>query len=169
MIIFAVMKGFGRHIWAAVLACAVMALAGCSAVKKAAVDKLKEIEVTSFAVEKISPKGLKALDASFYVGVHNPTIKLELTDVTARLFYRDAELGRFVLDPFTIEGHEDKIYLLTGHASLASASALLQVVGALGGSADDFTVLVSATGKGLGIKRDVSRTMSLRELLNMVR
>ena len=67
------MKGFGRHIWAAVLACAVMALTGCSAVKKAAVDKLKEIEVTSFAVEKISPKGLKALDASFYVGVHNPT------------------------------------------------------------------------------------------------
>ena len=58
------------------LICAVVTLMGCSAVKKAAIDKLKEIEVTSFAVEKVAPKGLKALDASFYVGVHNPTIKL---------------------------------------------------------------------------------------------
>ncbi len=163
------MKGFGRHIVAAALACAVMALTGCSAVKKAAVDKLKEIEVTSFAVEKVTPRGLKALDASFYVGVHNPTIKLELTDVTARLFYNDSELGSFVLDPFTIEGHKDKIYLLTGHATLSSAAALFQVIGALGGSSDDFTVLVSATGKGLGIRRDLSRTMSLTELLNMVK
>ena len=163
------MKGFGRHIVATALFCAVMALTGCSAVKKAAVDKLKEIEVTSFAVEKVTPRGLKALDASFYVGVHNPTIKLELTDVTARLFYKDSELGSFVLDPFTIEGHEDKIYLLTGHAALSSSAALFQVVGALGGSSDDFTVLISATGKGLGIRRDVSRTMSLTELLNMVK
>lgn len=164
------MKGFGRHILAAmVLICAVVTLMGCSAVKKAAIDKLKEIEVTSFAVEKVAPKGLKALDASFYVGVHNPTIKLELTDVTARLFYKDSELGSFVLDPFTIDGHTDKIYLLTGHAALSSAAALFQVVGALGGSSDEFTVLVSATGKGLGIRRDVSRTMSLTELLNMVK
>lgn len=164
------MKGFGRHILAAmVLICAVVALMGCSAVKKAAIDKLKEIEVTSFAVEKVAPKGLKALDASFYVGVHNPTIKLELTDVTARLFYQDSELGSFVLDPFTIDGHTDKIYLLSGHAVLSSAAALFQVVGALGGSSDEFTVLISATGKGLGIRRDVSRTMSLTELLNMVK
>lgn len=164
------MKGFGRHILAAMaLICAVVALMGCSAVKKAAIDKLKEIEVTSFSVEKVTPKGLKALDASFYVGVHNPTIKLELTDVTARLFYKDSELGSFVLDPFTIDGHMDKIYLLTGHAALSSAAALFQVVGALGGSSDDFTVLISATGKGLGIRRDVSRTMSLTELLNMVK
>lgn len=151
------------------LICAVVALMGCSAVRKAAIDKLKEIEVTSFSVEKVTPKGLKALDASFYVGVHNPTIKLELTDVTARLFYKDSELGSFVLDPFTIDGHADKIYLLTGHAALSSAAALFQVVGALGGSSDDFTVLISATGKGLGIRRDVSRTMSLTELLNMVK
>lgn len=163
------MKGFGRHIVAAVLVCAVMALTGCSAVKKAAVDRLKEIEVTSFAVERISPKGLKALDASFYVGVHNPTIKLELTDVTARLFYKDSELGSFVLDPFTLNGHEDRVYLLTGHAVLSSAAALFQVIGAFGGSADDFTVLISATGKGLGIRREVSRTMSLAELLKMVK
>lgn len=155
---------------AAVLGCVLVALTGCSAVKKAAVDRLKEIEVTSFSVEKIVPHGLKSLDASFYVGVHNPTIKLELSDVNARLFYRDSELGSFVLDPFIIEGHEDRIYLIQGHAALSSASSLFQVVGAFsGGSADDFTVLISATGKGLGIKKDVSRTMSLKELINMVK
>ena len=54
-------------------------------------------------------------------------------------------------------------------SALSSAAALFQVVGALGGSSDDFTVLISATGKGLGIRRDVSRTMSLTELLNMVK
>ncbi len=162
------MKRFGRHILAAALFCVLAVLSGCSAVRKAAADRLKEIEVTSFSVDRISPKGLKALDASFYVGVHNPTVKLELTDVTARLFYGDSELGRFVLDPFTIEGHDDRVYMLTGHASLSSASALLQVVGALGGSTDDFTVLLSATGKGMGIRRNVSRTMSLSELLNII-
>lgn len=170
MTIFADMKNFGRHIMAAVLGCVLVVLTGCSAVKKAAVDRLKEIEVTSFSVEKITPHGLKSLDASFYVGVHNPTIKLELSDVKARLFYKDTELGSFILDPFTIEGHDDRIYLLQGHAALASASSLFQVVGALsGGSADDFTVLISATGKGLGIKKDVSRSMPLKELLNMVK
>ncbi len=163
------MKGFGRHICAAVLICAVMALTGCSAVRKAAIDRLKEIELTSFAVEKITPRGLKALDASFSVGIHNPTVKLTFTDVTARLFYGDSELGSFALDPFTIEGHKDGVYTLTGHASLSSAAALLQVVKALGGSADDFTVLVSASGKGLGVRREVSRMMPLNELLDRMR
>lgn len=170
MTIFADMKGIGRHILAAVFCCALLALSGCSAVKKAAVDRLKEIEITSFSVEGITPRGLKALDASFYVGIHNPTVKLELSDVTARLFYKDAELGSFVLEPFTIAGHEDRIYLLSGHAALSSASSLFQVAGALGGgSPDDFTVLISATGKGLGVKRDVSRSFRLKELIDMVK
>lgn len=146
-----------------------MALSGCSAVKKAAVDRLKEIEITSFAVDRITPRGLKALDASFYVGIHNPTVKLELSDVTARLFLKDEELGSFALEPFTIAGHEDRVYLLTGHAALSSAASLFQVAGALGGgSVDDFTVLISATGKGLGVKRDVSRSFRLKELIDMV-
>ncbi len=163
------MKGLGRHIRAAVLICALVALTGCSAVRRAAVDRLKEIELTSFTVEKISPKGLKALDASFLVGIHNPTVKLELKEVNVRLFCGDSELGSFVLDPFTIAGHKDAVYRLAGHASLSSPSALLQVLGALGGSGENLTVLVSATGSGLGAKRVFSRVMSLEELINLVK
>lgn len=163
------MKGFARHIVVAALVCAVMALTGCSALRKAARDRLSEIELTSFAVEKISPKGLKALDASFFVGINNPTVKLELKEVTVRLFCGDSELGNFVFDPFTVEGHRDGVYLLTGHASLASASALLQVLGALGGSGENLTVQITAAGKGLGVRRSLSRTMPLEELINMVK
>lgn len=163
------MKSFARHILAAVLVCAALALAGCSAVRKTAADRLREIELTSFAVEEISPKGLRTMDASFFVGIHNPTVKLELKDVTVRLFCGDSELGSFVFDPFTVEGHRDGVYLLSGHASLASASALLQVLGALGGSGENLTVLISATGKGLGVRRSLSRVMPLGELINMVK
>ncbi len=163
------MKGFVRHIVAAALVCSVMALTGCSALRKAAVDRLREIELTSFAVEKISPKGLKALDASFFVGINNPTVKLELKEVTVRLFCGDSELGSFVFDPFTVEGHRDGVYLLTGHASLASTSALVQVLGAFGGSGENLTVLITATGKGLGVRRSLSRVMPLGELINMVK
>lgn len=164
------MKSLARHILTAVLVCAALALTGCSAIRKTAVERLREIEVTSFKVDRITPRGLKAMDLSFYVGIHNPTVKIGLEDVRIRLFYRNVEIGTLVLDPFTIEGREDRIYLLSGSAELSSAASLLQLAGALGGgSADDFTVSVSAVGKGAGIKRGLERTMPLNELIESVK
>ena len=162
-------KSFHRILTLA-LVCALLALTGCSAVKKAAVNRLKEIKVTSFKVDRIVPEGLRSLDASFYVGINNPTIKLELSNVLVRIIHGETELGTFTLDPFTIEGHTERIYLLSGRASLPSSSSLFSVLGAFGGgsTADDFTVVISATGKGVGITRDVSESMPLGELLRMV-
>ncbi len=163
------MKRFAHRILAVALVCALVALTGCSAVKNAAVNRLKEIKVTSFKVDRIVPQGLKALDASFYVGINNPTIKLELSNVRVELFHSESLLGTFTLDPFTIEGHTESIYLLSGTAVLSSSASLLSVLSAFGGSAkDDLLIVVSATGKGAGVKRDVSKSMTLAELRELV-
>ncbi len=164
-----VVKRFAHRILAVALVCALVALTGCSAVKNAAVNRLKEIKVTSFKVDRIVPQGLKSLEASFYVGIDNPTIKLSLSDVTVQLFNKDTELGTFALDPFTIEGHAESICLLTGTASLPPSGSLFTLLGALGGtSKDELTVVVHAVGKGAGIKCEITRTMPLNELLQMV-
>ena len=164
------MGHFGRNIAILVSAVAMTLLTGCSAVRKAAENRLREIKLTSFKVDRITPRGLRALDATFYVGIYNPSVKITLEDVNVRLFHRDREIGVLVLDPFTIDRREERVYLLSASAELSSAGSLLEVIGALGGgSADDFTVSVTALGKGAGIRREISREMPLKELINMVR
>ena len=163
-------KKIAHRILTVTLVCVMMALTGCSAVKNAAVNRLKEIKVTSFKVDRIVPQGLKSLDASFYVGINNPTIKLELSNVRVELFHGESLLGTFTLDPFTIDGHTERIYLLSGTAALSSSSSLLSVLSAFGGSTrDDLLIVVSATGKGVGIKRNVSKSMTLAELMELVK
>ncbi len=141
---------------------------GCGAIEKAAIRKISEIRMTSFKLDKLTPVGLTAIDATFYVGVDNPTVTLSLADARATLLYKGEPAGCFEVEPFELKGHSEVIYLLTGHARLSSMASYLTLMNALAGKYDDFTVEISGTGKALGVSKNISHVMKLTDLMNMV-
>ena len=141
---------------------------GCRAIEKAAVDKISQIEITSFEIESITPVGLKGLDGEFLVGISNPTVTVTLSDITANILYKGEEFGRFQLDSFVLKGHSKVIYPLTAHAKLNSITSFGILMQALAGKRDDFSVRVEGTGKALGFSKDIVLDMTLAELLQLM-
>ena len=141
---------------------------GCRAIEKAAVDKISQIEITSFEIESITPVGLKGLDGEFLVGISNPTVTVTLSDITANILYKGEEFGRFQLDSFVLKGHSKVIYPLTAHAKLNSITSFGILMQALSGKRDDFSVRIEGTGKALGMSKDIVVEMPLAELLEMM-
>ena len=145
-----------------------MLLNGCKAIEKAAVEKISQIEITSFKVNNISPVGLKGLDGEFLVGISNPTVTVELSDITANILYKGEEFGRFRLDSFVLKGRSKVIYPLTAHAKLNSITSFGILMQALAGKRDDFSVRIEGTGKALGLSKDIVMDMTLAELLDLM-
>ena len=161
-----------KHLHISLLSAALLALSlltgGCKAIEKAAIEKISQIEITSFQIDNISPVGLKGLDGEFLVGISNPTVTVELSDISANILYKGEEFGRFRLDAFVLKGHSKVIYPLTAHAKLNSITSFGILMQALSGKRDDFSVRIEGTGKALGMSKDIVVEMPLAELLEMM-
>ena len=70
------MKKKGINIIILVATALMMCLTGCSDIQK-----VKEINVTSLTIEKISPAGLRGLDVYIAAGIDNPSIQIGLTEI----------------------------------------------------------------------------------------
>ena len=105
------LKIMKRKIYILFIAILAVCLTGCS--------KAKEISVTSCELVSLSPSGLKSIDGTVAVGIHNPMFGFRVTNTSGVVYYKGAELVYFTVDDFAVEPHCDEKYNLTGRASLA--------------------------------------------------
>ena len=102
-----------------ILSAVIFFLTGCSSV-----NKVKEIQVTSLAIEKIAPAGLKSLDVYLAVGIDNPAFQIGLSEINGSLTHSGKVLGRLAMDPVTVFGKSAEIYHLKANVSLAEEAGL---------------------------------------------
>lgn len=139
-----------RTILAAIIAILAVCLTGCS--------KAGDIKVTSCDLVSLSPAGLRSIDGTVAVGIHNPIFGFKVTGTSGKVYYKGSELVDFTVDDFDVNGKSDEKYNLTGHASLARGVSLLSVLGlARNINAADYTVDVSATVKAKGLHKTIVR------------
>jgi hypothetical protein len=108
-----IVKKKGINIIILVATALMMCLTGCSDIQK-----VKEINVTSLTIEKISPAGLRGLDVYLAAGIDNPSIQIGLTEINGSLTHSGKVLGRLAMDPVTIYGKSAEIYHLKANVSL---------------------------------------------------
>lgn len=98
----------------------VLASQGCS--------KIKQIDITSYRLEKISPLGLNSIDAILSVGIHNPANEFTVTDGTIVIYRLGNPLGTVTIRPVVVEGRVDGQYPVSGNLTLAPGVGILNVL-----------------------------------------
>ena len=138
-----------------------LALTGCS-------KTYKDIKITSFEVISITPKGLNQVDALVDVGIYNPIVGFEVTDVLGVLKMDGARCVNITADQLMVSGKSEKVYRIPLHGELEpgfNPLSLLKVAQTMdfSGFTADVNGKVSMRG-GLG-KNIAMKDLKLGELV----
>ena len=142
-----------------------LVLSGCQG------KRLQDIKVTSARIVSIVPEGLSNISALIEVGIHNPSVAVELRDVVGMAHYEDMNILSVTADQLIIEGHTDKLYQIPLKGHIEEGFNPLRLIRLFGGesSMDDITVSfrgrVSLRG---GIGKDIEmEDIPLSTLFNL--
>lgn len=129
-------------------------LAGCKG------KGIKDIKVNSARIVSVTPEGLNGLTALVEVGVHNPTVAFELTDITGLARFKGQEALQVKADQLIVSGHTDKVYRIPVQGEIAEGFNPLQLVRLVAdeNAFDDLTITVKgkvALRGGIGKKIEI--------------
>ena len=110
------------------IAVSVMALCltGCKDIQN-----IKNIKVTSVAVETVSPNGLRGMTVGLAVGVDNPSFHVDLSEINGAVKLSGKVLGRVTMDPFTLHGKSAEIYHLKAAVTIEPGVTLSELAALL--------------------------------------
>ena len=114
------MKNKGTRLIVMLLLALSAALTGCG--------KISQISVTSLKIESIAPKGLRAVDADFQLGIDNPAFQISLSEIVCTVKHSGKVIGKLAVDPFVLQAKTESVYHLTGHASLDEKVSLRELM-----------------------------------------
>ncbi len=136
---------------------AALCLSSCNGVKK-----LKEIDVTSARIEKITPVGMRGLNMSFALGLDNPGIQLSLSEISCDIKHSGKVLGNVAVAPFTLHARTEEIYNMNADLKLGEDLTVFDVGRLLDGfTADDITVDMKIRVK---LKGGISKRLSFNDI-----
>lgn len=109
-------------------------------------NKVKDISVTSFNIVSIAPQGLTGITALVEIGIHNPTVGFEITNLNAIIKMKGQEMIYLSADQLMVEGHSEKQYDIPVKGRLADGFNPFQLLKLLSNEADieDMTLSISA-------------------------
>ena len=96
---------FGMKRFGIILLAACLLLTSCG-------KGVKDMALTSFRLVSVSPQGLSGVTMLVEVGVDNPTVGFEITDVNAVLKLDSVPALLLTADQLMVEGHAQKLYTI---------------------------------------------------------
>ena len=131
----------------------------------------QEIKVTSCALESLSPRGLSSIDAVVNVGVDNPTVQVNLTNLKATVKMDGIPCLHVTADDVSLAPKTEQVYTLILHGTLDESFNPLQLLGLL--TEPDFDIMtLDVSFRGAlrnGIGKDFEYTdILLKDLLSKI-
>jgi hypothetical protein len=107
---------------------------------------IKDISVTSVRLISITPEGFNGVSALIEVGIHNPTIGFEVTNLTGVAKFQGQDALSVHADQLMVPGHSDALYRIPLQGSIADGFNPLRLLRLLSkdGSYEDVTFDVYA-------------------------
>ncbi len=124
---------------------------------------VKDIRVTSFKIVSIAPQGLSGITALVEVGVHNPAMGFEVTDLHATLKMREQEAVHLSSDQLMVAGRTDKTYTVPLKGEIADGFNPFQLLKLLSNEVDYSQVTVSLSAR-LALRGGVGRTVEYNDV-----
>ena len=79
---------------------------------------IKQISVSSFEIVSIAPRGMNEIDALVKVGINNPTVAFEVTDLSGTVFVKDSPCLTLTSDQLIVYAKSDRVYSIPVHGTL---------------------------------------------------
>ncbi len=132
-------------------------IAGCASLRK-----VKDIKVTSCAVESYSLKGLRAVDAVLALGIDNPAMAFKVTSLSGIIKYKGEDFAFYTADTLDVDRQCVKVYDLPCTATLSQGVTLMQVMQMTGKNGlEGFTTDIEAKVK---LKNGAGKTLRFKDL-----
>lgn len=90
--------------------------------------KVKQVGVTSFELDSITPKGLRALTVKMSVGVHNPANEITLSEISGEAVVSGKVIGTVAMAPVVLTARKDSTYKVKADVTLAEGVSVLEVL-----------------------------------------
>ena len=90
--------------------------------------KVKQVGVTSFELNSITPKGLRALTVKMSVGVHNPANEITLSEISGEAVVSGKVIGNVAMAPVVLTARKDSTYKVKADVTLAEGVSVLEVL-----------------------------------------
>ncbi len=116
------MKNLLKRILLIAVSAMALCLTGCKDIKN-----IKNIKVTSVAVETITPNGLRGMVIGLAVGIDNPSFNVDLSEINGALKLSGKVLGRVTMDPFTLHGRSAETYHLRAVVAIEKGVTLSEL------------------------------------------
>ena len=90
--------------------------------------KVKQVGVTSFELDSVTPKGLRALTVKMSVGVHNPANEITLSEISGEAVVSGKVIGNVAMAPVVLTARKDSTYKVKADVTLAEGVSVLEVL-----------------------------------------
>lgn len=146
-----------KHLPIIALIISALLMCGCSG------HGIKDIKVTSVKIVSVSPRGLNGLDALLELGIHNPAMSFEVTDVTGVAKMDGQECLVVTADQLIVSGKTDKVYSVPLKGSLSEGFNPFQLLNIVGGSMDMSKITVSVKAK-VALRGGIGKNIELKDI-----
>lgn len=90
--------------------------------------KVKQVDVTSFELDSVTPRGLRALTLTMSVGVHNPVNEITLSEISGEAVLSGKVIGNVAVDPVVLTARKDTSYTVKADLTLAEGVSVFEVL-----------------------------------------
>ena len=90
--------------------------------------KVKQVGVTSFELDSVTPRGLRALTLTMSVGVHNPANEITLSEISGEAVVSGKVIGNVAVAPVVLTARKDSSYTVKADLTLAEGVSVLEVL-----------------------------------------
>lgn len=139
--------------------CALAALLMCQGC-----NKVKELKVTSFEIVSITPSGTSELDATVRLGLHNPLVSFEVTDVIGTLKMEGKPCLHLTADQLIVAGNSDKVYTIPVRGTIAEGFNPFQLLNLINGASLDFDKLTVDVNGKIALRGGVGKKLELKDI-----
>ena len=90
--------------------------------------KVKQVDVTSFELDSVTPRGLRALTLTMSVGVHNPVNEITLSEISGEAVVSGKVIGNVAMAPVVLTARKDSTYKVKADVTLAEGVSVFEVL-----------------------------------------
>ena len=90
--------------------------------------KVKQVGVTSLELDSVTPRGLRALTLTMYVGVHNPVNEITLSEISGEAVVSGKVIGNVAMAPVVLTARKDSSYTVKADLTLAEGVSVFEVL-----------------------------------------
>lgn len=119
---------------------AVLLLTSCA-------NRVKEVEITSVRLVSLAPMGTTGLSVLLEVGIHNPAMAFEVSDLHAVIRNGGSDMLLLDSDQLIVDGHCDSTYMLPLKGTLAEGFNPFRLLELLDGDFDLTRLTASVRAK----------------------